>query len=124
MPEKTIAQKLYLKDGMSILLVNAPQGYPARLKLPKGVAVVKRAPADCVLAFIANSKEMREQLPKLKRALTPKGMLWVCYYKGTSKIKTDINRDMLHAYAKTLGLNGVSLISLDDDWSAMRFKVA
>ncbi len=34
-----------------------------------------------------------------------------------------MNRDTLHAYAKTLGLLGVSLISIDDDWSSMRFKV-
>lgn len=122
MPEKTIAQKLFLKDGMSFLLVNAPPGYSSQLKLPKGVVTVKRAPADCILAFIANSQEMRSQLPTLQESLAPDGMLWVCYHKGTSKIKTDINRDTLHGYAKTVGLNGVSLISLDDDWSAMRFK--
>jgi hypothetical protein len=45
------------------------------------------------------------------------------YHTGTSKVKTDINRDTLHAYARTIGLDGVSLISIDADWSAMRFKV-
>ncbi len=125
MAEKTIAQRLYVKDGMSVLLVNAPQGYAARLKLPKTVTIAKSAtaPADCILAFIADRKELEAQLPKLKRALAPKGMLWVCYHKGTSKIKTDIHRDTINAYAHTIGLEGVSLISVDDDWSAMRFKV-
>lgn len=121
--EKTIAQKLFLKSGMRILLVGAPQGYLARLKLPKDVVVVKRAPADSVLGFLADSKEMRKQMPALRKAVAPNGMLWVSYLKGTSKIKTDINRDILHAYARTVGLEGVSLISLDDDWSAMRFKL-
>jgi hypothetical protein len=49
-------------------------------------------------------------------------VLWVSYFKGTAKTKTDINRDSLHAYARSIGLEGVSLISIDDDWSAMRFK--
>lgn len=30
----------------------------------------------------------------------------------------------IHAYAMTVGLVGVALISVDDDWSAMRFKQA
>jgi len=47
----------------------------------------------------------------------------VTYLKGTAKTKTDINRDSLHAYARTVGLEGVSLVSIDDDWSAMRFKL-
>jgi len=51
-------------------------------------------------------------------------MLWVSYYKGTSKVKTDINRDMIYAYAHTIGLDGVGLVSIDDTWSAMRFKLA
>ena len=74
--------------------------------------------------FVSNRKELETQLPILKQVLTPKGMLWVSYYKGTSKVKTDINRDMIYAYAHTIGLDGVGLVSIDDTWSAMRFKLA
>jgi len=125
MPEKTIAQKMFVKPGMKILFVNAPQGYAARIGLPKNVKVAKAstAPVDFVQVFVANEKELKAQLPKLKKMLAPNGMLWVSYLKSTAKTKTDINRDTIHAYGKTLGLDGVSLISLDDDWSAMRFKV-
>ncbi len=126
MPEKTVAQKLFIKEGMKILLVNAPAGYSAKLgKLPRNVTVVKESsmPVDFVQLFIANRKELEAQAPKLKKMLNPDALLWVCYLKGTSKTKTDINRDTLHAYARTIGLEGVSLISVDDDWSAMRFKV-
>jgi hypothetical protein len=61
-------------------------------------------------------------LGKLKSLLTPGGMLWVTYYKGTAKTKTDINRDSINAYAQTIGLQGVAMISIDDDWSALRLK--
>jgi hypothetical protein len=49
-------------------------------------------------------------------------MLWVTYHKGTSKVKTDINRDTINAYAHSIGWEGVAMISIDDDWSAMRLK--
>jgi len=39
-------------------------------------------------------------------------------YKGQSPI----NRDTGHARMKELGFEGVSLIAIDGNWSAMRFK--
>ncbi|HEX7586822.1 MAG TPA: hypothetical protein VF478_00755 [Anaerolineae bacterium] len=73
--------------------------------------------------FVAHRRELETQLPKLKPHVKSTTILWVSYLKGTSKTKTDINRDSLHAYARSIGLEGVSLISIDDDWSAMRFKL-
>jgi hypothetical protein len=126
MPDKTLAQKLFIKEGMTVLLVNAPSGYATKLgKLPSGASIVKQTatPVDFVQVFVANRKELEEQAAKVKKLLRPNGMLWICYLKGTSKTKTDINRDTLHAAAQKFGLLGVSLISIDDDWSAMRFKM-
>ena len=51
------------------------------------------------------------------------GKLWVSYYKGTSKIKTDINRNNLREYAQSKGLKTVAMISINKDWSAMRLKI-
>lgn len=127
MPEKSIAQKLFIKEGMTVLLVNAPAGYAAKLgKLPKDAMIVEgsSAPVDFIQVFLANRQEAEAYAPKMKKLLKPNGLLWLCYLKGTSKTKTDINRDTLHAYARSVGLEGVSLISIDDDWSAMRFKLA
>ncbi len=51
-------------------------------------------------------------------------MLWVTYPKGTSKVKADINRDIIREYARTIGLEAVALVSVDDTWSALRLKQA
>ena len=126
MSDKTIAQKLLIKEGYKVLFVNPPRGYKTLLgPLPRNAAVLK-APteaADVIQLSVANRKELEAQLPELKSALVPKGALWVTYYKGTSKTKTDINRDTIVEYARTLGLEGVAMISVDDDWSALRLKV-
>jgi hypothetical protein len=49
-------------------------------------------------------------------------MLWVTYPKGTSKAKVDVNRDSLREYDLTIGLQAVSLLAIDDVWSALRLK--
>ncbi len=127
MLEKPVAEKLQIKEGQRVLLVNAPRGYKTLLgKLPKGAKLLKAAtePADVIQVFVADRKELEEQLPKLKNVLAPDGMLWVMYHKRTSRIRTDINRDSINAYADSTGLQGVAMISIDDDWAALRLKVA
>jgi hypothetical protein len=125
MSNKSIADKLLIKPGYSVLFVNAPQGYSGLLgELSAEVAVLKDAVgrADVIQAFVSSKKELEGQLPGLKKRLKPEGLLWVTYPKGTSRLKADINRDSIAAYAKTLGLQAVAMISIDDIWSALRLK--
>jgi hypothetical protein len=126
MSEKTIAQKLFIKAGQRLLFVGAPEGYRDQLgPLPEKVTVLQaaEAPVDMIQVFVDSRAELEAQLPRLKGLLAPKGMLWVTYHKGTSKVKTDIHRDSINAYAKSIGLEGVAMISIDDDWSALRLKL-
>jgi hypothetical protein len=123
--EKSIAQKLLIKPGRQVLFVNPPEGYPELIgPLPEGVTVLADAgaPVDLIQVFVKNRAELEEQLPRLKGLLKPGGLLWVTYYKGTARVKTDIHRDTINAYAHTLGLEGIAMISVDEDWSALRLK--
>jgi hypothetical protein len=126
MPEKPILEKLLVKPGRTFRLVHAPDGYELLLgALPAGVTVVEDTSpaADVTQIFVANRKELEDQLPALKETIRPGDILWVTYLKGSSKTKTDINSDTMHAYARTIGLEGVALVSVNADWSAMRFKL-
>ena len=114
-----------IKEGRRVLFVSAPKNYVAKLgELPRNVTVLKEPnePAGIIQVFVANKKEMEEHLPKLKKILNPDGMLWVTYHKGTSKVKTDINRDSIYKYALSIGLQGVAMIAVDEDWAALRLK--
>lgn len=125
MSEKTIVQKLFIKSNTKVLLINPPEGYLTRIgNLPEAVTILSSSshPVDVIQVFVNNRAELEAQLPHLKGLLTPKGILWVTYHKGTSKVKTDINRDTINAYALTIGLIGVAMVSIDDDWSALRLK--
>ena len=128
MSDKTIVQKLLIKEGHRVLVVNAPEGYVAALAgLPAGVALttdpVSLGPFDLIQTFVSSQAAFEAQLGGLKAALKPKGLLWISYPKGAAKIKSDITRDTIWRYAKTVGLDGVAMVAVDDTWSAMRLKL-
>jgi hypothetical protein len=125
MADKTIVQKLFIRPNSHFLLVNPPPGYIERMgELPDNTHLMSEPshPVDAIQVFVANRVELEAQLPKLKEVLKPGGALWITYTKGTSRQKTDINRDTINAYAQTLGLQGVAMIAIDEDWSALRLR--
>ncbi len=125
MPEKTVAEKLLIKEGYRVAIVNPPPGYLDLMgKLPAKVTKVDIAAGniDFIQAFVTSRKELEASLAGLKGALKREGLLWITYPKGTSKTKTDINRDSINAYAQTVGLQGVAMVSVDDTWSALRLR--
>ena len=123
---KSIPEKLQMKAGRSVLVVNAPAGYDRLMgKLPAGVQIAGagQKPVDVIQIFVQTKKDLERELLRLKSVVNPKGMIWVTYPKGTSKIRSEINRDSIAAYAETIGLEGVAIAAIDNDWSALRLKV-
>lgn len=129
--EKSAAEKLMIKSGRRVRFANPPANLIALLgALPEGAVVIDQtaeagdvAQTDVMVLFANNSTDLTTLLPGLRTAIAPGGIIWVAYHKGTSTVKTDINRDSINAYAHTIGLQGVAMISIDDDWSALRLKV-
>ena len=127
MSDKTVAQKLLIKENYNVLFINEPENYKAILgELPKNVTILTE-PAesvDFIQLFVTSKKELEDNLNELKPYLSPKGLLWVTYPKGTSKIRIDVNRDIIREYAKSIKLEAVAMISIDDKWSALRLKLS
>ena len=120
----TLAQKLQIKAGKLIVL-NAPKGYAELLaKELKDLTISTRAAgqAEAVLLFVNSLAEVAERTPKAGKLVKPGGMLWIAYPKGTSKVKTDVNRDILWKAVLPLGWQPIRQIALDEVWSALRFK--
>lgn len=126
MSEKTVAQKLGLKAGKTLLVKQQPDGVGALIgDLPAGAELITAGNKTCalILMFAEDKAALAKGLSICKRQLEPGGVLWVAYIKGTSAKKTDINRDSIREYVATVGLDTVSQIAIDDDWSALRLKV-
>ncbi|RPI87753.1 MAG: DUF3052 family protein [Chloroflexi bacterium] len=125
MSEKPPYQKMRIKAGTTVRFINPPPDVEKLLGgLPEDISVqsIQSSPVDTILLFANNRKELAEHLPVWSRVVSYDTDLWVLYHKGTSKIKTDIHRDSINDYAKSLGLQGVFMISINDDWSALRLK--
>ena len=127
MAESTIVQKLRLKPGNQFLLIDPPAGYQEALAdLPAEVTVLIEAehPVDVIQVFVQSQADLESGLTGWKALLKPKGILWVTYPKGTSKMHADLNRDTIWRFAQTVGMDAVAVFAVDQDWSAMRLKHA
>ena len=74
------------------------------------------------LVFINNNKEYLDFLSSGLKNVEHDSVLWFAYPKGTSKIKTDINRDTIRVTGEEFGITTVTAISIDNTWSALRFR--
>jgi hypothetical protein len=120
----TLAKKLLVRAGYRCALVNAPAGFAKRLEpLPEGASVAEGAGPgnDLVLAFAHDAAELPQIVSTASRLLKPDALLWICYPKGG---KSDLSRDVLWDILSRDGLTGVTLVSIDPIWSAMRFRPA
>jgi hypothetical protein len=124
MSSKTAAEKIYLRKGKHVFFFNAPDNLGELLGgIPEGVILTEVDTADIVLAFIENHKQLKRHLTGLKGRLKPKGALWIAYHKGTSSVDTDINRDSIIEFAMKHHLKGVAIVSINENWSALRLKI-
>lgn len=74
------------------------------------------------LVLINDKKEYLDFLNNQLENIVPDSVLWFAYPKGTSKVKTDINRDSIRVLAEDFNITTVTAISIDDTWSALRFR--
>jgi hypothetical protein len=121
MNEKTVADKMFLRTAKSMKILNGGVNPGVVSQMPTNLQV-DNGPADVVLLFAMNRKELEQYLPAAKESLGEKGSLWVAYLKQTASKATDINRDSINAYLKENGITAVAMISIDGDWSGLRAK--
>ena len=124
MVESALTKKLKLKPGQQAAVINAPPGYAGQLgvEISTGLAGKPGHSVDFLQIFVKTGQEVEKLLPDAIRVLKHDGLLWISYPKGSAKVKTDLNRDTLWKAMEKHGLAGVFMVSIDDVWSAMRFR--
>jgi hypothetical protein len=123
MNDKSIADKMYLKNAKSLAIFNG-QVHPAVTAQMPQQLLDADAPdgVDVALIFALNQAQMEQYFPEAMARLGEKGSLWIAYLKHSAPKATDINRDIIYTWAKLHGATGVAMISVDADWSAVRLK--
>lgn len=114
MSDKPLADRLQVKKERRLALADSP------ISVEAPAAALNEA--EVVVQFVRNRAEFDTKIPALLKVIRADAILWVAYAKLTSKLAGDINRDIIHGASPALGIDCVSQIALDDDWSAMRMK--
>ena len=109
-----LARRLQLKQ-QSIRVVNRPEGVAPDLPVADD--------AEAVLVFVTDAAELDAYGRVAIAAARADRLAWIAYPKG-GKRGTDLNRDILGARVAEEGVRPVRQVSVDDVWSALRFRPA
>lgn len=119
---KNILEKLFLKSDYAVAIPSLPKELEKEIRPTQSYARSLDGTYNFILLFVVQKGMVEQEIEKIKTSLLPDGLVWIAYPKNKA-LGTDLSRDILHELMKEYGLDGVSLISLNDTWSAMRFKV-
>jgi len=122
MPESPLAIKIKLKSGLNAAVINAPEKYLDELKHDAEISQTLSGKFDWVQIFVKNKAELETLAPKAAKALKPESILWISFPKGTSKIQTDLTRDMGWEGVQALELKWINLVSVNETWSAFALR--
>jgi len=120
----TVSQKLKIKEGNTILVVNAPSNYKKSLgPLPAGTKIIDSGKTfDQAHWFVKDKAKMERELKKVLALVKDNTICWIFYPKGTSKIQTDLTRDKGWDELLKQDMQWISLISFDETWSAFGMR--
>lgn len=116
--QEELLKKLRYKQGRALVL-HAPEGYRLGIEEqeePNGTY-------DFVQLFVNNAAEVDEWVHQAIAHLNDDAVFWITYPKQSSKVKTDINRDILWKLVdEKTDYRLVSNVAVDDKWSALRLR--
>jgi len=124
MSDHPILKKLKIKDSSPALILNAPEEYNHVIEaIPGDVHLEPQEKYKFVHIFVKKAVEVLQYAPTAVECLDGDGFLWVSYPKKSSKnYKSELSRDHGWEPFGESGFEPVTQVSIDDDWSALRFR--
>ena len=125
---QTCALPIYFREQKRIAVINAGDPFLAAIKeelkdVITDTKIDQRCPYQFIIIFVKTIKEVNELAQLALHNLTADGILWFCYPKKTSKkLSSVLERDHGWKALNDSGFFGVRMVSVDDDWSALRFR--
>jgi hypothetical protein len=116
----SVADKLQIKPGQRIAILHAPEGVDIGVSAD---ATEDSGAPEVVLLFVTNRGEVHDRRAALVDAARRDALAWVAYPKA-GQLGTDLNRDVLADILTRHAIRPVRQISIDDVWSALRFRPA
>jgi hypothetical protein len=123
-----LLEKLNYKGNNRIAVLNSEESFIASLSIEVNELTIDREidprfPYDFIIIFVKTQAEIDTFIPIALHNLLCDGVLWFCYPKKTSrKYRSDIDRDHGWKTLNDAGFQGIRIVAIDKDWSALRFR--
>jgi hypothetical protein len=121
-----LPQKLGIKPGMTLHVVDAPMDYAA-LIAPVGakVAFATRLTKDVELlhAFVTRKGRLEEVLDRARAGLGSEAIVWVSWPKKAAGVASEVTEDTVRDLALPLGFVDVKVCAVDNVWSGLKLVV-
>ena len=121
-----LPQKLGIKPGMTLHVVDAPMDYSALIApVGKTVAFATRVTKDVELlhAFVTRKGRLEEVLDRARAGLGTEAIVWVSWPKKAAGMASEITEDTVRDMALPLGFVDVKVCAVDNTWSGLKLVV-
>jgi len=120
-------KKLNLKDQPKVVVVGAPAEFETHVDALETAKVQRSVRGKTDATFLIAFAITRQDIERAAKAIAklPDGdvIAWVCYPKKSSKrYACEFDRDTGWEPLGELGYEGVRMVAIDEDWSAIRFR--
>jgi hypothetical protein len=124
MDAAAVARKTKLRLAKTPLVLGASPPDLAALASTREEPIATGADGkhDWILLYVDNRAALEAALPEAAAGLDAPGTLWIAYPKGSSRIQTDLTRDVGWDSVKDADLMWLTLVSIDDTWSAFSLR--
>ena len=119
-----LPQKLGIKQGFRVCLVDAPSDVREELKAALAsceIARERRNPLDFAMVFTKSKTALEKDFLPISKRLAPAGMLWVSWPKKSSGIQTDLDENVVRGVGLAAGLVDVKVCAVTEIWSGLKF---
>jgi hypothetical protein len=114
----SLEQKLGLEGSATVRLIEAPDEFAEKV----ATARQTDGPAELVILFVRSPDELEERLAGATEAVADRGSLWVAWPKGGKGSRGALTQLVVRERGLAAGWVDYKIASIDDTWSALRFR--
>lgn len=124
-----LTRKLGLKPGMTVRLLDSPEGYWDLFGPDVGELELHTLQADAdtkagfTHLFARRLETLRDHFARARAGMTEDGMVWASWPKKSSGLETEVGRAEVMREGKAAGLVDVKVCAVDETWSGLKFVV-
>ncbi len=119
---RPLVEKLGIKAGSTVVLLDAPAGVESLLRpLPEGAILRRgnRGRREITIWFATSRRAVERRFGAVATAVG-EGTLWMAWPKGSSGVETDLREDVVREIALPAGMVDTKVCAIDETWAGLR----